>query len=202
MTIEVLTIGHSSLDYESFIALLRRERVTAIADVRSSPYSRIFEHFNRERLKQELKADGISYAFLGDELGGRPPEPSFYCNGIANYEIMAESERFQRGINRVISGAAKYRIALMCSEHNPLDCHRCLLVGRALFENGIVVRHIIGDRTVSHESIEEKLVSEFGHGGNDMFSTGRERIAGAYRERAKQVSYRKRDERDDFVAAE
>jgi uncharacterized protein (DUF488 family) len=193
MTAEVLTIGHSTLDYESFLALLREAKITAVADVRSSPYSRNDE-FNRETLKSELSSDGISYVYLGTELGGRPENPEFFCDGIADYEKMAEDKSFKSGIKRVIEGARKYRIALMCSEHNPLDCHRCLLVGRALFESGIPVRHIVSDgRQISQTDIEEQLIKECGHGLDDMFAKGRARIAEAYRERARQVSYRKPD---------
>lgn len=201
---EVLTIGHSSLDYESFLRLLREAKVTAVADVRSSPYSRS-EHFNRETLKKELHLDGISYVFLGDELGGRPKRPEFYCEGIADYEKMAGDENFKAGIERVIQGSGKYKIALMCSEHNPLDCHRCLLVGRALFESGLSVRHILSSGSIiSQDEVEDKLVKECGHGGDDMFAKGRARIADAYRERARLVSYRKppASRNPDPVAAE
>ena len=72
---------------------------------------------------------------------------------------MAGDEKFKAGIQRVIDGAEKFRIALMCSEHNPLDCHRCLLVGRALFEAGVSVQHILsGGHQISQTDIEDQLV--------------------------------------------
>ena len=188
---EVLTIGHSSLDYESFLALLRKCGVGAIADVRSYPYSRN-EAFDRETLKRELNAVGISYVFLGAELGGRPEKQEYYCDGVADYEKMATDDNFKSGLNRVIKGSDKYRIALMCSEHNPLDCHRCLLVGRALAEKGCLVKHILSDgSTMDQRDVEDQLLKAYGHGSEDMFVTGQARIADAYRERAMQVSYRK-----------
>lgn len=191
MTIEVLTIGHSTRDYESFLALLRQANVSAVADVRTSPRSRHFPQFNRESLKEDLRLDGIAYVFLGDELGGRPNKRELYCDGVADYEKMATDENFAKGIKRILKGAKQYRIALMCSEHNPLDCHRCLLVGRALSDRGVEVRHILSeDRIVSQHQIEEQLIKECGHGGDDMFAKGRERLADAYRERSRQVSFR------------
>ena len=108
----------------------------AVADVRSSPYSRHSPHFSRDELRAELRSEGISYVFLGNELGGRPKDRRFYCEGVADYEKMAQTPEFKTGLDRVIEGARKYRIALMCSEHDPLDCHRCLLVGRALAQRG------------------------------------------------------------------
>src|SRR5579872_6567480 len=114
--VEVLTIGHSTLPYERFLALLRQASVTAVADVRTAPFSRHFPHFNSDVLRDELRHDNIAYVFLGKELGGRPKDKRFFCDGVADYEKMAETEEFERGLDRVIEGAKKYRIAMMCSE--------------------------------------------------------------------------------------
>jgi uncharacterized protein (DUF488 family) len=197
---EILTVGHSTLDYERFLALLRASGVNAIADVRSVPNSRNYPQFNSDTLKDELSRDGIAYVFLGAELGGRPKNPEFYCEGIADYEKMATDKNFENGINRVLSGSRKYRIALMCSEKNPLDCHRCLLVGRALADRGAMVSHILSDgKKVSHAQIEEQLIKECGHGAKDFFSEGKNRLVEAYRERSHKIGYRKPDPQ---VAAE
>ena len=189
---EVFTIGHSTLEYERFLALLRDAKITAIADVRSSPQSRHFPHFNRENLASELLKDGIAYVYLGDQLGGRPKDQNFYCEGAADYEKMATDENFKKGVERVVQGSQSYHIALMCSEHNPLDCHRCLLVGRALSTTGVTVRHILSNgRQLSQADIEKKLVEEYSGGAEDLFAKGSAQLANAYRERARQVSYRK-----------
>jgi uncharacterized protein (DUF488 family) len=188
---EILTVGHSNLEYERFLALLRSAQVNAVADVRSAPHSRNNPQFNREILKDELNRDRIAYVFLGSELGGRPTKSEYYCDGIADYEKMAGDQNFKAGIDRVLSGSQKYRIALMCSEQNPLDCHRCLLVGRALTERGAKVSHLLTDgKKVSHEQIEEQLLSEYGNGGDDFFSNGEERLVSAYRKRSRKISYR------------
>jgi uncharacterized protein (DUF488 family) len=192
--VEVLTIGHSTQSYEDFLRKLRAARVTAVADVRSAPFSRHFPHFNRDALKEELRMDSIAYVFLGDELGGRPKDKQFFCNGVADYEKMARTEAFAKGLDRVIEGTRKYRIALMCSEHDPLDCHRCLLVGRALSEKGISLGHILGNgRTVSHGQIESRLLEMAGRSGGDFFETPQERLMKAYRDRAMKVAYAERD---------
>ncbi|MBK1865792.1 DUF488 family protein [Aestuariivirga sp. YIM B02566] len=188
--IEVLTIGHSTLSYEEFLGLLRQASVTAIADVRSAPFSRHFPHFNRDWLRSELRLDQIAYVFLGEELGGRPKGGKFFDNGIANYERMAETEVFADGLKRIVDGAKKYRIALMCSEHDPLDCHRCLLVGRALHERGVVVRHILNDgQIISHRQIEARLMKVSGKSDVDLFESPAKRLAAAYRDRATRVAF-------------
>jgi len=186
----VFTIGHSTHSYEHFLSLLRASGITAVADVRTTPFSRHFSHFNEGALRSELKLDGISYVFLGKELGGRPSGRSFYCDGVADYEKMAKTQMFASGIRRVIEGAKKFRIALMCSEHDPLDCHRCLLVGRSLREEGVKLVHILGDSSlVSHEAIEEKLLNLAGRSSDDLLMTASERLSAAYRDRSLKVAY-------------
>lgn len=187
---EVLTIGHSAHSWERFVALLRSARVTAVADVRSSPYSRRNPQFNRGDLSEELRLNGFSYVFLGKELGGRPSEPRFYCNGVADYEKMTQTTEFSKGLDRVVEGTKSYRIALMCSERDPLDCHRCLLVGRALAQRGVRVGHILDvGKIVSHAEIEDWLLKLSGHSADDLFAPRSELLATAYRERAQKVAF-------------
>jgi uncharacterized protein (DUF488 family) len=165
--LKVLTIGHSTHSYERFVSLLRAFDVTAIADVRTTPSSRHFPHFNEDTLRSELRLDGI-----------------------ADYEKMAKTELFASGINRVIEGAKKYCVALMCSEHDPLDCHRCLLVGRALASLGVKLDHIMGNCTLmSQEAIEEKLLNLSGRSSDDLLMTASERLSTAYRDRSLKVAY-------------
>jgi uncharacterized protein (DUF488 family) len=186
----VFTIGHSTHSYEHFLSLLRAAAITAIADVRTTPFSRHFPQFNESTLRHDLKLDGISYVFLGKELGGRPSNRNFYCDGIADYEKMAKAHAFSVGIKRVIEGAKKFRVALMCSEHDPLDCHRCLLVGRALSEERVKLIHILGDGSlVFHEAIEEKLLDLAGRKNADLLMTASERLSAAYRDRSLKVAY-------------
>lgn len=189
-TLEVFTVGHSTHSWERFVGLLRGAEITAIGDVRSAPYSRYFPHFNRDTLKQELRMDGISYVFLGEELGGRPSDSKFFCDGVADYEKMAQTDSFKKGIDRVEEGSKRYRIALLCSERDPLDCHRCLLVGRALAQRGTKVLNILDDGSILDQSaIEERLLDLSGRGSDDLFAARVERMATAYRTRARKVAF-------------
>jgi uncharacterized protein (DUF488 family) len=191
--LEVFTIGHSTLTYEKFLDLLRGVSITAVADVRTAPYSRHFPQFNRDALRNELRLDKIAYVFLGDELGGRPKDKQFFCDGVADYEKMARTPNFSKGLQRVLEGAKNYRIAMMCSEHDPLECHRCLLVGRALHEGGVVVRHILFDGTVvSQADLEERIMESSNRGEGDLFEGREMRRAAAYRKQASKVAYSER----------
>jgi uncharacterized protein (DUF488 family) len=185
----IFTVGHSNLPLSQFLGLLRRANITALADVRSSPQSRWFPHFDKHNLKKELPEHGIQYVYLGRELGGRPLDPSLFEDGTANYEVMARSGVFGEGIRRVIDGSKKYRIALMCSEHDPLDCHRCLLIGRQLASRGLAVIHILSDgRLEEHRETERRLL-EIEASSDDLFMPAEERLAFAYRKRSRKVAY-------------
>ena len=186
----VLTIGHSNHSGADFAALLQGAGVTAVADVRSSPYSRRYPHLGRERLSAALRECGISYLYVGEELGGRPNDPGLFRDGVADYEKMAATDAFGRGLDRVLAEAGRHRLTLMCSEHDPLDCHRCLLVGRALVERSVPVGHILRDGAiVSHAEIEDRLLALLGHGAEDLFAPRTARLAAAYRHRAGKVAF-------------
>ncbi|MDD1449782.1 DUF488 domain-containing protein [Sphingomonas sp. H160509] len=188
----IWSVGHSTLSYEEFLQRLRAVGITAIADVRSAPYSRTFPHFNREPLKAALSKDAIAYVFLGKELGGRPASDDFFTDGVADYEKMARDPAFAKGLTRLCAGATKFNIAMMCSERNPLDCHRCLLVSRALVDAEAQVFHVLSaERIVSHEWIENELLAMADKSHADMFAPRIELLNDAYRARSRKVAYAK-----------
>jgi len=186
----ILSVGHSNLAYDAFLALLRGAGVTAVADVRSVPRSKAFPHFDAPALKRRLAADGVAYVWMGRELGGRPSDQHLYREGVADYATMAGLPSFRRGLERLRDGAARYRVAMMCSEAEPTECHRCLLVGRALHDDGMTVCHVMRDgRTVSQAAVEAYLLALSGQLGEDLFRTRDERVDAAYRVRARRVAH-------------
>ena len=192
----VFTIGHSNLEFQKFVALLKRHGIQAIADVRSSPYSQYNPQFNREPLQHALQEHNISYVFLGDELGARRAERECYVNDRADYALIARTPAFISCINRVIQGAAKLSIALMCSEKNPLDCHRCILVSPHLRERGIQVFHILADGTIeSHEQTESRLLHLFELPEPELFRSPDEIVAETYKLQGDKIAYQ-----DDALA--
>jgi uncharacterized protein (DUF488 family) len=148
----VFTIGHSNHSTEKFVGLLKRHGIELLVDTRSHPYSRHAPRFNNRDIEEILSGNGIGYLFLGLELGGRPEEKEFYdAEGRVNYALIEKSRLFLDGIHRLKKEIQDRRVALLCSEEDPAGCHRRLLVGRALSERGIVVRHIRGDGSVQAE---------------------------------------------------
>ena len=164
--------------------------MTAIGDVRSKPYSRMNPQFNREGLQAALREKGIAYVFLGKELGARSEDASCYQNGKVQYDRLAETELFQHGTKRVREGAAKYRIALMCAEKEPLDCHRTILVARHIVATGFEVQHILGDGQLEgHEEALGRLVRQLHLPEGDMFSAQQEVFQEAYRLQGDRIAF-------------
>lgn len=145
---DLYTLGHSVHGETAFLELLGSQRIDAVADLRSVPYSRRQPHFNRDELPRWLRPAGIRYVHLGDVLGGRPRPELIDAEGRADYRAMAMDAAFGQGLDRVVAGAGRFRVALVCSEGAPEECHRCLLVGRALADRGLRIGHILRDRTV------------------------------------------------------
>jgi uncharacterized protein (DUF488 family) len=190
---DVLTIGHSNLSAENFIMLLKATGVTAIADVRSVPFSRRFPWFSAKSLADRLQSRGIAYAAFGQSLGGRPDDTTLYCEDVADYEAMARTSEFRAGLEQVVEVARNHRLCLMCAEREPLDCHRCLLVGRALVKRGCSVGHILGSGPIeSHAATEDRLLAH-ASAADDLFRDRAARLAEAYRLRNQAIAARLSD---------
>lgn len=189
----VYTIGHSTSSTEHFVGLLKQHDISAIGDVRSQPYSRFNPQFNREELKNALGDVGISYVFLGQELGARSDDPNCYESGKVNYDRLAESDAFQKGLARVKKGATSYRLALMCAEKEPLDCHRTILIARYLEDSGIDVHHILWDgSTERHDETIARLTEQLAL-SEDMFKSADQVAKEAYDLQGFRIAYEPSD---------
>ncbi|HUI55632.1 MAG TPA: DUF488 domain-containing protein [Bryobacteraceae bacterium] len=189
----IFTIGHSTHSQERFIELLKLHGITAVCDVRSKPYSRWNPQFNRETLKEALRSAGIAYVFLGKELGARSDDPSCYADGRVQYDRLALTQTFKQGLERVQEGMEKYRLAVMCAEKEPLECHRTILVSRCLETRGIDVQHIHADgRLERHADTIDRLMRELKIRDDDMFRSREEVVADAYKKQEERIAYSER----------
>lgn len=188
----VYTIGHSNHSPETFLELLRGHAVDEVVDVRSSPASRYYPQFNHGVLSDALERAGIDYVFLGGELGGRPADRSRYDeDGRVDYARLADTDLFDDGIGRVVRAADERRVALMCSEKDPQDCHRALLIARAIEDRGVAVEHILADGSIEkHDETVSRLLDRFKLPRNgDMFRSRDEVVAEALARQAKRVAF-------------
>jgi uncharacterized protein (DUF488 family) len=185
----IYTIGHSNHPIERFLALLQRHGIALLADVRSTPYSRFNPQFRRDELAAALRQSGIEYLFFGEELGARSKDRACYDDaGRVSYQKLAETELFRRGIERLLAAAAMSKSAIMCAEKDPLDCHRTILVARALETRGESVSHILASGEIeTHEEVMARLRTKLDLTADDLF--GGDLNERAYEMRGKEIAY-------------
>jgi uncharacterized protein (DUF488 family) len=188
MKAAIYTIGHSNHAALRFIDLLQGAGIECVADVRSVPFSRRNPQFSQKALIASLKDAGIEYWFLGDALGARPKDEGCYEGGMVSYARIAETEAFRNAVDALIARSESTHIALMCAEKEPLDCHRTILVGRALAQRGVELRHILADGSIEpHAALEERLL-HVAKEHVDLLSDRDAALARAYDKRGKQMA--------------
>lgn len=158
------SIGYATKDLDIFLQQLSAHNISAIADVRSVPYSKVFHDYHRENLIQSLKTQGIHYVYLGEELGPRSKDDNHYNNrGQVQFERLQKSALFEQGINRILTGLGKgLNIAMLCAEKDPAICHRSLLIGEYLLDrHQLDIQHICHDGNIeTHTALQQRLIAE------------------------------------------
>ena len=139
----IYTIGHSNLELKHFIDLLHSNGIELLVDVRSSPYGKYVPHFNSSGLKRSLQKEGVDYKFLGDKIGCKPSSDEYYIDGKVIYPLIKTSEKYKKGIIELIKISKDYKTVIMCSEKDPMNCHRYHLITPSLTEKSLEVKHII-----------------------------------------------------------
>lgn len=174
----VFTIGYGAREIAAFVAVLQTYQIAYLLDVRSKPYSRFKPDFSKQNLEEHLKKAGIRYVFLGDTLGGQPEDPACYHNGKVEYKKVEQQPFYRQGIGRLQQAwQQQLRVAIMCSEGKPEQCHRSKLIGKTLAAEGIPVMHIDeNDQLMSQTDIISRLKGQSSLFGEDFFQfTSRKR---------------------------
>ncbi|MBW6536458.1 MAG: DUF488 domain-containing protein [Mariniphaga sp.] len=174
----IYSIGHGNKKTVDFIRELKAFEISYLLDIRSKPYSKWNPAFNKAELENSLKGNGIAYVFLGDQLGGLPSDTSCYdSEGKVVYDLIKEKDFFKEGLKRLVrANEKKIKLAIMCSETHPGECHRSKLVGQELLKAGISLNHIVSDKLVkSQETVMTELTK--GLGTVDLFGNVKEFIS-------------------------
>lgn len=155
---KIYTIGHSQHNVDYFIDMLKTYNINYLIDVRSMPFSQYASSYNKDILKATLIPCNINYAFMGEYFGARPKNTNLYSEkGYLDFNKMKNSNTFLRGMENVLKGIEQgNRIAFMCTEKDPIECHRAILVGNAFYEQGIDVEHILANNTLQNHSVLNK----------------------------------------------
>lgn len=198
---EIYTIGHSNYTVERLIDMLKYYHIDCVVDIRGTPYSKYNIQFDKETIKETLTKVGFVYIYMAKELAAkRESKISYYDEGYSDFERVVLEEDFKKGIERLREGCKKgYRIALMGAMQDPNRCHRSILVGRALRDNGFEVRHILDDYAIaSQEDMEKSLLEKYFKDRGQMTidsllgneKSEQEMIEEGYRLANKEIGYR------------
>ncbi|WP_109488609.1 DUF488 family protein [Occallatibacter savannae] len=189
----IYTVGHSTHSQMRFLELLAHHAINMVCDVRSTPRSRLNPQFNLEELDAVLPRNEIEYVFLGKELGARSPDRSCYVEGTVQYELLAKTEAFKGGLDRVKELFDNgFRIALMCAEKEPLQCHRSILIARYLVAEGFEVQHILPNGELEDHGTSMRRLSELlGLSTGNMFRSPIDLETEAYKRQEHRIAFRR-----------
>jgi len=186
----IFTIGHSNHEIADFINLLLANKIELVIDVRSAPYSKIYPHFNRNSLEVSLTKNSIEYLFLGDSVGGRSNNIKDYSKGRVMYKKIAEKEEYISSIHLIISLSSEHKTVLMCSEKEPLECHRTLLISRSIEMLKVKVLHIHRDGQIeSQGEAIQRLLAIWKLDSPSLFGEDTERIDEALTKQESKYAY-------------
>ncbi|MCF0059828.1 DUF488 family protein [Dyadobacter sp. CY356] len=160
----LFTVGHSSHPPDYFLELIKEYKITCLIDVRSVAASAYNPQYNKEPLAAFLHKNGIQYLHFAKEFGARHSDPELLdTDGKVDFEKVRNSDSFKDGVSRLIQGLDKgYTISLMCSEAEPLDCHRFSMISVALSNEGFEINHILKDKSLAtNAQLENALFKKF-----------------------------------------
>lgn len=194
----IYSIGYAGLSQEAFLSLLKLHNIQCIADVRSSPYSKAFPHYNRENVPAWLKQSNVRYVYLGEELGPRSKDSTHYNDsGQVQFDLLSKSTLFENGIKRLENGAKMMNVAIMCAEKDPMTCHRSLLVAEYSKSTSLKFSHIHQDGSIeSHREMIARAMKAF-QMAPDMFTPLEEYERLAHEKLCKKFAFTKPEVRKD-----
>lgn len=141
--LNILTIGYEGVSLTNFIATLKAHRVRQVLDVRELAMSRR-RGFSKTALSLALAGAGISYAH--EPALGTPRWLRHRLRDDGNVAGFRKDFRRQLAAKRPVldslAGSLSGRVALLCYERNPLECHRSLVAAALARRAGAAVEHL------------------------------------------------------------
>lgn len=146
----LMTIGHSTLPIEAFLAALTDNGCELLVDVRRYPGSRRHPQFGHKRLFQSLAEAGIQGVWREGLGGRRKARPDSVNTGwrteaFRGYADYMQTPEFQAEIDWLMQQVASKSVTVMCAEAVPWRCHRSLIAD-AVLARGAVVEDIFVTR--------------------------------------------------------
>lgn len=202
---EIFTIGYAGFEIEDFIKVLKEYHINSLIDVRSSPFSKFHSDYNKLLLCKTLQERRIIYRNYNREFGARQDDKMYYPNGYLDFSMFTRSKIFKEGMHKIIKAIPLgYKFVLMCSEKDPINCHRTIMVGRAFFDNGISINHILSDgRIITQSDIETRLLDMYYPDRDQLTLFGEqlsieEMLQKSYRFQNEKIGYRIDNNEEDY----
>lgn len=198
----IYTIGYSPFKIKRFTEVLKQYEILCVIDVRSNPYSKMYPEYNKNNLENELKQMGILYRNYKTEFGAKQTDLKYFSNDkYLDFNKYSESCYFKEGIRKIEEGMAlNYVFVLMCSEKDPIICHRNIMVAKAFYGIGYEIRNILADgKYEKQDSIEQRLVDIHFKNKNQIALSEefyKENVRESYKLQNKKIGYKK--EQDSY----
>lgn len=152
------TIGHSTRRLEDFKDIIKQYGIEYLIDIRVNPnlsnkYNKVY---NKELLEKSIEKLGVNYIYMGKELRCLKYNKEIK---VPNLDVAMECSLLKKGIRKIVEKVKNgSKVLLMCSERNPFNCYRSILIGYILKNNGIKVKHIIDKGNIkTQDRIEEEI---------------------------------------------
>lgn len=161
MSIPVYTIGYTAFpELPCFFSEIQKNGIEVIIDVRSKPYSEHFPQFNRESMEETCSMREIYYRSYANEFGARKQDTASMYPRYLSFPELAKQPAFDSGCEKIVRSVnAGFVMCLMCAETDPINCHRAIMIGKALKERGLEVRHILPNGALeSQTQLESRLL--------------------------------------------
>ena len=199
----VFTFGYSGFDIPELLTVLKTNKINAVIDVRSQPYSKYFQNYNQEVIKNVLSKNNIAYKNYANEFGARQLDKRYYYKGYLDFDLFSLSPQFQDGFNKIKEATgSNYVFAFMCAEKDPAECHRANMITKYFYNNGFDVIHLLPNgKTITQADIENSLLQKYfpNRAQMSMFENfdDKELIQKAYQMRNAEIGYRE-EKGEDF----
>lgn len=202
---EIFTIGYAGFEIEDFIKVLKEHHINSLIDVRSSPFSKFHSDYNKPLLHKTLQEREIIYRNYNREFGARQDDKMYYPNGYLDFSMFTKSKLFVEGMEKIIKAIPLgYRFVLMCSEKDPITCHRTIMVGKAFSDKGISINHILSDgHIITQSDIDARLLDMY-YPDRDQLTLFEEQLSieemikNSYRFQNEKIGYRIDNDEEDY----
>lgn len=142
----IYTLGTAHRKSYEFTRLLYKFGIQVVFDIRENPQA-AEEHFCRGPLEQLCSSNGVSYVYLGNELG--------LSQSKSTGQQWLRNEAVQRAL-AIIAQKVPFRVCcILGSEASPERCPRRVLA-EELARQGIEVVHLLDENTVWQPRVQPK----------------------------------------------